>query len=138
MAGFKRIYVLGGEGGFMGADGVNPIDLMILHGVSDREWLEPHYFKLSLKPKWKLRVIVPEGPDHPNALIDACIAFCPKYFKDCPSFKNVELALKDMSRLDFNARPNEIPANWTKLREEARSIFNQLNIWEADFKQFNK
>ena len=47
MAGFFRLYVVGGLGGFMGADGVNPIEFMILAGHSSRQWLEPHYFNAS-------------------------------------------------------------------------------------------
>ena len=44
MAGFYKIYMVGGSGGFLGADGINPIGLQILVGTADREWLEPKYF----------------------------------------------------------------------------------------------
>ena len=50
MAGFDRIYVFGGLGGFQGADGVNPIAMQIWIGWGDRKWLEAHYFVDDLKP----------------------------------------------------------------------------------------
>ncbi len=41
MSGFSRFYVFGGAGGFMGADGVDPVAFMIFVGDGDRQWLEP-------------------------------------------------------------------------------------------------
>ena len=68
MAGFFKIYVIGGPGGFRGSDGVNPIYFQILVGTSSRQWWEPHYFMEEIKPMGKLRVIVPAGPDDPDSL----------------------------------------------------------------------
>jgi hypothetical protein len=127
------MYVIGGEGGFMGADGVNPIEFLVLVGDADRQWLEPKYFDKSIKPIGKLRVIVPAGPDQLDSLLDACIAFCPRHFSECPSLGEVQSALRDAQRLDFDARPQEIPTAWARLREEARPIFADMNIWRADF-----
>ncbi len=132
MAGFSRLYEVGGLGGFMGADGVNPIEFLILVGDASRQWLEPHYFNKAIRPIGRIRVIVPEGPDHPNALLDACIAFCPRYFKSCPSLVKVEEALQGATRLDVDADPQGIPESWHKLREEARPVFATMNIWQAD------
>jgi hypothetical protein len=132
MAGYSSLYVIGSLGGFMRADGVNPIEFMILVGDSDRQWLEPHYFDNSISPIGKLQVIIPAGPDHADSLLDACIAFNPRYFKTCSSMTDVELAIKDKSRLDFDLEPQEIPAAWNQLREEARPLFSQMNIWRAN------
>lgn len=121
----------------MGADGVNPIELIILVGDSSRQWLEPHYFNRRLRPLGKLRVIVPAGPYHPDALIDACIAFAPHYFRECPSLTSVASEAAEMERLDFDARPREIPAAWGQLREEARPIFASMGIWRADLVPHN-
>lgn len=132
MAGYSKLYAVGSLGGFMGADGINPIEFMVLVGDADRQWLEPHYFDASIKPIGRLRVIVPAGPDHPDALLDACIAFCPRYFNACPSLAKVEWALRDAERLDFDARPQDIPEAWASLREEARPIFAAMNVWQAD------
>jgi integrase len=84
MASIYKIYCVGGQGRFMGADGVNPILFQVLVGTAEREWFEPHYFKRSLKPLGQIRDIVPEKPNSPNALIDACIAFYPRHFENCP------------------------------------------------------
>ena len=132
MAGYSKIYVVGGLGGMMGADGVNPIEFLILVGNADRQWLEPHYFDSSIKSIGRLRTIVPIGPDHPDSLLDACIAFYPQYFKSCPSLAAVMLSLQRVERLDFSAHPREIPSTWAKLREEARPIFASMNIWRAN------
>jgi len=132
MAGYSKLYVVGGIGGYLGADGVNPIEFMILIGDADRQWLEPHYFDRSIKPIGRLRTIVPGAPNHPDSLIDACLAFCPRYFNTCPSFAEVALALRDAERLDFHARHQDIPEAWAKLREEARPMFSRMNIWRAD------
>lgn len=132
MSGFSKLYVVGGQGGFQGADGVNPIQFQILVGDGDRRWLEPHYFECSIKPLANVRTIVPAGPDDPDALLDACIAFYPQHFKGCPSLAGVESALASTDRLDFDAPGKRIPATWPKLREEARPLFAKLNIWQAN------
>ena len=122
----------------MGADGVNPIEFLVLVGDADRQWLEPHYFDMSIKPMGKLKVIVPEGPDQPDSLLDACIAFCPRHFRGCPSLTEVESELRDMNRLDFDARPQDIPTAWVSLREEARKLFSEMGIWQADLSRIRR
>ena len=131
MAGYSKLYVVGGSGGFMGADGVNPIEFMILVGDADRQWLEPHYFDTSIKSLGKLKTIVPNGPDHPDSILDACIAFCPRYFRTCQSLREVETAIGEADRLDFDIGTHEIPTAWNRLRDEARSLFAAMNIWRA-------
>ncbi len=134
MAGIYKIYCVGGQGGFMGADGINPILFQILVGTSDREWHEPHYFERSLKPLGQIRVIVPEKPDSPDALIDACIAFYPRHFESCPSFQRVAAEAAGLKRLDFDSEADKIPQLWQTLRAEAKPLFEQLHIWEAELK----
>jgi hypothetical protein len=131
MAGFSKIYCIGGLGGFQGADGINPIELQILVGDADRQWLEPHYFDKSIRPLGSVNAIVPEGPDDPNALLDACLAFYPRHFRKCPLVEQVAPLLIDIDRLDFHFGRKQIPSQWDVLRREARPFFEQLNIWEA-------
>ncbi len=132
MAGYSRLYVVGGLGGFQGADGVNPIDLQILVGEGNRQWLEPHYFDPEIKPMGKVRSIVPAGPDHPDALLDACLAFVPQHFASCRSLPEVMSSLKEAEALDFDLGQKNIPSSWNDLREEARPLFRRLNIWKAE------
>jgi hypothetical protein len=132
VAGYSKFYVIGGQGGHLGADGVNPIEFLVLVGNADHQWFEPHYFDGSINPIGKLRVIIPAGPDDPNSLLDACIAFCPRHFEGCPSFAKVELALRDKERLDFDSASEEMPKAWITLREEARPLFAKINVWQAD------
>lgn len=129
MAGFSKIYCIGGEGGFIGADGMNPISLQIWQGEGNRQWLEPHYIAPGFSPLGELRSVIPAWPDHPDALLDACLAFAPQLFKDCPSLVDVRAKLQDATMLDFNARANDVPSAWGKLREEARPLFQRLTIY---------
>lgn len=132
MAGYSKIYVIGGQGGFGGADGVNPIEFLVLVGDSDRQWCESHYFNMNITPIGKVRVIVPKSPDHPDTLLDACIAFCPRYFKSCPSLAEVKSEFREANRLEFSAFPPSIQSAWANLREEARPQFASMNIWIAN------
>lgn len=138
MSGYSKLYCIGGLGGFQGADGINPIYFQILVGDGDRQWLKAHYFDSSIKPLGNIQVIVPEGPDHPNALIDACMAFFPKHFAACPSMEKVRKSLQKMERLDFNLEQNVIPSEWSQLRQEAAPYFETLNIFEATLYPYQK
>ncbi len=132
MAGFSKIYCVGGLGGFQGADGVNPIFFQILVGNSDRQWLQVHYFDQTIKPIGKIETIIPAGSDNPYALLDACIAFFPSHFQACPALAQVAVSLEFAERLDFHMGTSELPEGWTVLRGEALPIFRTLDIWQAD------
>lgn len=135
MAGYSKIYCIGGEGGFLGADGMNPIDFQILVGDADRQWLEVRYFNKDIRPIGRVRVIIPKGPDHPDALIDACLTFFPEYFESCPSLVQVVEALGNVSRIDFHLDGE--PTGWAQLREEARPLFKYLVIYKAELRKIN-
>ncbi len=132
MAGYSRIYCIGGRGGFQGADGINPIRLQIWVGDADRQWLEPHYIDSTLRPLGALRSIIPETPHHSNALLDACIAFYPAHFRDCPKLAALERQLGGVTQLDFNLGKDEFLKEWSQLRSEARPHFRTLHIFEAE------
>jgi hypothetical protein len=125
MAGYTHLYVIGGQGGFGGADGVNPVETLILVGEADRMWLEGRYFDAGHGPMKQVKVMVPAGPKAPNMLLDASLAFHPGPFAVASE------QLGDTERLDFD-HGEAIPAAWPQLREEARTIFSQLHIWRAD------
>ena len=135
MAGYSKIYCIGGEGGFMGADGINPIDIQILVGDGGRQWLEVRYFSRDIRPMGKVKVIIPAGPNHPDALIDACLAFFPEYFESCSSLTRVVETLRNRSRIDFDL--NGEPSGWAQLREEAKPLFKNLVIYEAELNKVN-
>lgn len=136
MAGYSKLYAIGGSGGFMGADGINPIELMILVGDSNRQWYEPHYFTSARKPLGRIRVMIPAGPNDLDAVLDACIVFCPWHFGTCPSLPVVESAFCEAEVLDFHL--GGIPEQWRSLREEARPIFVSLNMWSAELVPYDR
>jgi hypothetical protein len=131
VAGFSKLCLIGRLGGFQGADGVNPVQLQIWVGDADRQWLEPHYFDLSIKPLGAIRSIVPENPDDPVALLDACLVFFPNHFERCPSLPEAARSLEGLTCLEFDQGKKAVPAVWPKLREEARPYFRRLHIFEA-------
>ncbi len=132
MAGFSKIFCVGGSGGFQGADGMNPILFQILVGEADRQWLQAHYFDQTIKPIGKIETIIPAGPNDPSALLDACIAFFPLHFQGCPSLTQISASLREVKRLDFHLEASKIPSGWNTLRSEALPAFRELNIWQAD------
>jgi len=91
----------------------------------------PHYVNAKPQPLSKVNRIVPAGPDHPDALIDACIAFYPQHFRSCQSFTEAELVLNDTDCLDFDLGTTNVPVIWKQLREEARPLFKQLCVMQA-------
>jgi hypothetical protein len=135
MAGYSKLYCIGGLGGFKGADGINPIELQIWVGNSSRQWLEAHHFDNNVRPIGKIKAIVPEGPNDPNALLDACIAFYPKAFAQCASMAAVESKLARAESLDFHM--GEIPQEWHQLRREALGPFRGLHIFEAELRMIS-
>ena len=136
MAGFSRMFLIGSSGGFMGSDGINSIGVQILQGEGGRQWLEVNYVSDQIETLGDIEVIVPEGPNHPNRLLDACIAFYPKAFENCMHFEKVKSKLKGVKKLDFDLGKN-IPEEWYALREEAVEIFKSLHIYEAPLKRLN-
>ncbi len=132
MAGFSKIYCIGGTGGFEGADGINPIDIQIWMGDGDRRWFEVHYFKEGIQPIGNIKKLVPESADDPDALLDACLAFFPDYFKYCPALSIVKKKLQKKDWLDFDREKKSVPVEWADLRMQARPLFEDLTILEAD------
>ena len=134
MAGYSKIYCIGPEGGFMGFDGINRLDLLILVGDGDRRWFEARIFNPEIRPLGEVEIIIPQGPDHPDSLLDALIAFFPSYFDDCPTMAQVRKEIEGVQRLDFD-RGEGIPESWEQLRKEARKLVKNLPVYEAVLKK---
>ena len=117
--------------------------MVIFRGDGGRIWYEPHYLDKSIKPIGGIAVTVPNGPEDPNQLLDALIAFAPKFFENCPSLKVVKNKLADKKRLDFDLGKDDIPESWDELRKESRSVIEQgikvdngiLGIYSTNFEK---
>lgn len=133
MAGIVGVFLVGHPGGFMGPDGVDPV-FQILVGASNREWLEPVYLSRGVAPLGRVKTLMPAAPDDPNKVIDACIAFFPDWFSECPTLAIVRRELGDRACLDFDLGAESIPAGWARLREEARARFAELDIAVAELR----
>lgn len=125
----SKIYCFGEEGGFMGSDGLRGIDLQILVTEGSRQALVAYHLDKRIRPMGRVKVIIPAGPNHPNALIDACLAFDPESFASCPSLAQVAEGLANARRIDFDMDGE--PAGWAQLREEARPLFEKMIIYEG-------
>lgn len=137
MAGFSRMYCVGSPGGFMGADGINPIWLEILVGDADRQWLECRYFEKKIPRLNRVKTLIPAKPNDTLMLLDACLVFLSDYFKNCPSMALVLEELGETTYLDFCAGDG-VPKSWGKLRQEATEPFKSLDIWEATFVKYDQ
>lgn len=130
----SKIYCFGAEGGFMGSDGIREIYWQVLVCDSDRQSLVSYHFDRRIGPMGRVKVIIPAGPDHPDALIDACLAFFQEYFESCPSLAQVSEGLANARRIDFHLDGE--PTGWAHLREEARPLFKEMVIYEAVLKKY--
>ncbi|WP_242949508.1 hypothetical protein [Clostridium pasteurianum] len=78
--------------------------------------------------------IIPIDRADNNSILDACIAFAPKLFEDCPSMEQVKSEIGDINMIDFSAGEH-IPKSWNKLRNEAKEKLKNIHIYEADIKR---
>lgn len=137
----SKIYCIGSEGGFDGSDGLRNIHLQILTTHGERQALVAYHINRGIRPDERIRpmgkvkVIIPASPDHPDALIDAFLAFFPKYFESCPSLAQVAEGLANARRIDFHLDGE--PTGWVQLREEARPIFKNMIIYEASLNKIS-
>ena len=109
----------------------------IIVGDGNRQWFECKYITKTQNPIGKIYAIIPEGPAHPNALLDACIAFAPDFFESCPTLDEVKSSIPDdQTKLDFDM--GKIPEKWSQLREEARPIYDKkIRMLRWDFHKDN-
>lgn len=127
------MYCIGESAGFMGSNGLNPIHLVILVNANSRANLQCRHFSAKYrKPMGRIRHVIPHDPHDKNHLIDACLAFMPDYFADCPSMNHIKEELKDVKWMDFNLNKN-IPESWATLRKEAKENFEKLVIYSTNF-----
>jgi hypothetical protein len=66
---------------------------------------------------------------------NACIAFCPDLFAECPSLMKAQVEVAQSNTIDFSNK-SAIPDYWLQLREEARAVFGKLKICTAKFVDF--
>ena len=117
-----------GKGGVNGSDGINPIDLIIGVGTSDREWLEPLF--ASKESQFGIKAMIPNPDSYSNTIIDACIAFAPSLFNKCGLLKQVSDELGGITKLDFTNK-DSIPSSWDALRFQAKPVFEKISVFES-------
>ena len=110
---------------------INP-KFILLEQHGNRISLQVFYLDSNVKPIGNIRLVVPEGPGSPSAVMDAVIAFYPEWFAECKTLPEVLYQLKNREFLDLDL---EMPSGWKKLREEAYLYYFKLRIDVAEFKE---
>ena len=133
---YVKMLLVGKKAGSEQKSGINSIDVAILIGANSREYLEamrPSY-KNASKPIWEIDSMIPDPGNYSNSIIDACIAFAPHLFEECSELQNVASEIGNSRRIDFTEEEdaNKIPKSWSKLREQAKPIFDKISIWEIE------
>ena len=132
MAGFNKIYMVGGSGGFLGADGINPIAFQILIGNSSREWLEPKYFDKKFNSISGITHIVPFNPTDDENIIDGIIIFPQLFEEKCSTIKKGTCLFFDKlgkTRIDMS---EDQPDFWNDLIIQAKPTFKNLKLYKAN------
>lgn len=132
MAGYSKLYVVGGLGGHMGADGVNPIEFLVLVGDAGRQWLEPHYFdRYDRAPRKSSNHRA--GRTRPFGQPAGCVhRLLPSKLQGLPLHRGGRSGGSGRGSPRLRRRSEGIPSGWARLREEARPVFRARNIWRAD------
>jgi len=63
-----------------------------------------------------MKSLILNGPDHPDSLLDACIAFFPEHFELCHTLAKVREDIMDTKRIDFS-EDIDVPPSLSKFRE---------------------
>ena len=132
MAGFYKIYMVGGSGGFLGTDGINPIALQILIGTSSREWLEPNYFDKQFSSISGITHMVPKSPTNDENIIDGLIIFAPQLFeKNCDLLKDAYVHFDKLGKKTIDMSEDQ-PAFWNDLVSQAKPTFENFKLYRAN------
>jgi hypothetical protein len=125
---FNPVYVVLDPDARAGDSRFRTASFTILVGHGGTAFLKAGVPKGAFHPLGDIDIVIPERPDFDAALLDGLLAFWPQRFSSCPSFAAVEARLRNETRLDFHYHPERIPPEWKALREEARPIFERLEI----------
>lgn len=130
MSAYSKILLIGNES----KDGLEDIYVEILQGEGEKRWYEAKYDEEKIKRLGNVSSVIPVDRDDPNSILDACIAFAPKLFENCPSLKSVKEEVKDTNMIDFSTGEH-VPKSWNKLRNEAKKDLENIHIYQADIKR---
>lgn len=133
MSAYSKIFLIGHES----KDGLEDLYVEIWQCEGEQRWFEAKYDEEKLSRLGNIKSVIPVDRDDSNAVIDACIAFAPKLFEQCPALIMVKEELGDTNMLDFSKNIH-IPKCWEKLREEAKEQFKNIHIYEANIKRYKK
>ncbi|QDU99081.1 hypothetical protein [Lignipirellula cremea] len=110
------------------------VKFQIFVGNDPRHRLDVNYLDRSIIQLGAVRSVLPAQRDDPRSLLDACIAFYPQHFRDCPSLRAVEKQLRQVRELDFRLA-GDTTDDWKRLRTEAVDAFKTLQIFEAPLRK---
>lgn len=126
---YSRIYCVGSQTN----ESECYVKLQIFVGEGEQLRYDVNYLDRTVTQLGGIRSLLPERRDDPQSLLDACIAFYPQHFRDCPSLRCVEKMMRRVRELDLCAKPT--PPEWRRLRTEAMEAFKSLRIYEAPIRE---
>ena len=121
---YSVVYLIGlkSESEFWG--NLTSTELILLQGEGNRQWIEVHYPNGSKRGCGK-KVLIPEKPEDPHAILDTCMAFLPEVFKDIPSHGDLKRIVGNSDRIDLNL---DKPKEWDGLRSECIKFMERLDV----------
>lgn len=131
VAGYSAILCIGDAADPHRDDAIGSILLQIWVGEGSRQWFEAHYFREDIQPLGSIQIVFPASTDDEWGVLDACLAFYPRFFTSCRSLTAIAAELTGVDRLDFDQGQAELPAAWQQLRREAGALMPELPIYIA-------
>ena len=128
---YSVVYLIGlkSESEFWG--NLTSTELILLQGEGNRQWIEVHYPNGSKRGCGK-KVLIPERPEDPHAILDTCMAFLPEVFKDIPSHGDLKRIVGNSDRIDLNL---DKPKEWDGLRSECIKFMDRLHVETLKIKE---
>jgi len=119
-----HIAKLKSESEFWG-DSSSPL-LIMLQGEGSRQWLQGHYPPdPDNEKKCGHRIVIPEGPDDPNMILDGCLVFIPEIFSECKHYSLLKKIVDSKDVIDLNM---EKPEEWDTIRKECVKYMGRLKL----------
>ncbi len=96
-----------------------PAPLAVVRSDDGDTWtFQPLYAAGAGAPLGRLQTVT-TATRHPDALLDACLAFFPEVFAECAALALVRQAVGEAEQLDLSGR---LPVGWQALRGEGRAV----------------
>ena len=96
-----------------------PAPFAVVRSDDGATWtFQPLYAAGAGAPLGRLQTVT-TAAKHPDALLDACLAFFPEVFAGCAALALVQQVVGEAEQLDLSGR---LPVGWAALRGEGKAV----------------